>query len=689
MAYGIELVSVTLEQMLFWINIEYIGIALIPAFWVLFCFRFTEMDEHLTRTKIGFIFSLPAVTLLMVWTNDWHHLHYASTSVSFQGDLTLLNIQVGAWYIIHTIIFYLYLLFGIFLLIKKYIGTNRIVKRQILMVLIAVSIPWIANIAYLIGIRPLEHIDITPYAFAATGIFISIGLVWFKLFEILPVAREQIISQTSEGILILNEGLRIIDANPAMVTVLGMNDIDVIGSEFKSVFGEENYMYRSLLNKTTRTVVWEKINKSGSINHYKVNVTRFVDKLGESSGHFLIFRDVTAEKLNETELIKAKKEAEEASQAKSNFLSHMSHEIRTPLSGIIGFIDLMKEETLSDDLNKYVTVVDASAKSLLHIVNEILDLSKIESGRMDIHLEDTDIEDMCRQAANLFAWQTNKSSIKTRVEIHPDTPSFIFTDKMKVRQVIINLLGNAMKFTEQGEIVLGTEVRKTDNKQIAAIRFFVRDSGIGIAEENKQKIFESFTQIHNSQFNQSGGTGLGLTISNKLLELLGSKLSLESTPGIGSTFSFEISVDQYDNSDLESVVKKKSEKSNKSKPEVLTILIAEDNLAMMVIISKMLEQLYPDSTIIKAKTGLEAYELFKSEQPDIIFMDLEMPELNGYEASVKIRLKKNSAKTPIIILSASDLHESDQPFDSNIINDYLTKPVEPETIKHIISKWVN
>lgn len=540
-AYAFELSSSQLNHILFWIKIEYIGIALMPGFWLLFCIQFVGLDVQLNKRKIALIFLLPTITLVMVWTNGLHNLHYSETTVVNMENLNLLSIKTGIWYIIHTIIFYCYLLTGIALLIKKFFNTNHIIRKQISMILIGTSVPWIANLTYLLGYRPMEHIDATPYAFAITGIFISIGLIWFKLFKVLPVAREKIIEQTKDGILILDNDFQILDANKSAFDILSTDSEKLIGESAFEVFSHQDKILGLFHDSNTATCEWANITDNKKY-YFEVTLNPFLNSQGIVSGYFIVFKDITEIKRHESELIIAKKQAEAANQAKSDFLSHMSHEIRTPLTGIIGFVELMKNSELSEELSEYVSIIETSSNSLLYIVNEILDLSKIESGSLLLMPETTNVKALCKESLDMFAWQANSDSLKMDYNISSDVPPTILIDKMKLRQIIINLLGNAVKFTDEGQIILSVDLVESHKATDKALRFSVSDTGIGIAEEDQEMIFKSFSQVKPKieSAKRFKGTGLGLTISNKLLELMGSKLQLNSQLGEGSTFYFDI-----------------------------------------------------------------------------------------------------------------------------------------------------
>ncbi len=389
------------------------------------------------------------------------------------------------------------------------------------------------------------------------------------------------------------------------------------------------------------------------------------------------------------ELIKAKRSAEAAAEAKAIFLANMSHELRTPMNGIIGMVDILKRTELTDAQYEYLNIIESSGETLLSIINDILDLSKIEAGHMELEKIPFSLYDEIRRVANIMQVIADKKKLTVRLHIGKEVPPYVKGDPVRMKQIIINLVNNAIKFTEKGNITISVEKKSAEDGKVQLF-FKIMDTGIGISPEGQKKLFQSFSQVDKSTTRKYGGTGLGLMISKNLTQMMGGEIGVESVEGVGSTFWFTISMEL---SDQESYIKQHQadDTSHEDRTRVqpkMNILLAEDNKINQKVAMLNLNNLGYQVDI--ASNGKEAVEKFENGDYDLIFMDVQMPEMDGIEACKKIReLEINSDSTkkiPIIAMTANTSEDERKKYMEAGMDDYISKPFKQKELIEIFKK---
>ena len=535
-----------------------------------------------------------------------------------------------------------------------------------------------------------------------------------RLAAIVEFSADAITALTPEGI--------ITDWNEAAESMYGYSADEAIGKSVEVIIPEERTEERRRIVEATargehvRQVETLGRRKDGSTFEISLSASSIEDAEGNIIGISGVHRDITKRRMAEKairdsesalqqrvaeleqahrrlerqgadmarlaeDLRLARDQANDANDAKSQFLANMSHEIRTPMNGVLGMIGLLLQTEMTDQQREFAQTVDDSANALLTLINDILDISRLEEGKIELESTDFAFDQTIKQVLSLLDARTREKDIEIRAETSPDLPRWLRADSGRLRQILFNLVGNAIKFTRDGHITIAASHRMIDARSLE-LRCEVRDTGIGIAPEDGHKLFSRFSQADASTARRFGGSGLGLAICKQLVELMGGDIGVDSVPCEGSTFWFTI---RCELGDASGAAEADIEAARPAASRALRILVAEDNHVNQKVVIALLAKL--GHSVDVAANGLEAVEAVRNRPYDLLLMDIHMPEMDGITATRKIReLAGDGGRIPIVALSANAMQDDREKYLSVGMNDYVSKPIETAELYGAITR---
>jgi signal transduction histidine kinase len=520
LTYALEIGMTDMGEKIFWAKMQFIGIPFAPLGLFIFAMHYTGRSQWLTRLRLALLSVPGIITILLAFTNEAHNQIW--TEIAFTDGIPFgpLNLGHGTWFFIETAFLYVLIVISTAYFFQVSLQGNNLYQGQSRLMLAGMMVPWVVNFFYVTKLSPFPALDLTPVAFSITNIAISAALLLYRMVDLLPVAHSTMFAALADGVLVFDGRERLVDINPAAQKILQRTS--------KALGATAAAMFDTWGKWKDETGIQGRLDEyqSGALT-FEIHATPIFDKQRQRTGSILVFSDIT-------ELKRANEQMREASRLKTQLLANVSHDLRTPLGAIIGYSEMLKEGMLGnlsgEQRDASAEILD-SANQLLAFVDNLIGQAQVETGRIMINERPFQVREIIEPLLSTFNYHASKKGIHLTQSTDPTLPEKVIGDIYWLRQVLFNLVNNAIKFTEQGGIHI--HFFRLDE---GAWSIEIRDTGIGIGDEDRERIFEAFERAADPQARRQAGSGLGLSIVRQLTDLMGGRIELHSEPGRGSTF---------------------------------------------------------------------------------------------------------------------------------------------------------
>ena len=620
---------------------------------------------------------MAAITYMIILTTRETGLFYKDIHLVKEKGMAIIDYVSGPWHTVWNLTIVVTILTCLFMLLKCLAGEKRAQKRKQCFVILLALMTELA-VGLLTKLPIGRYYDFNQLGFSLIVIIVLVAIFRNDFLDTEAMAKDYVIDELSAGVIAMS--------TDGSVAYYNKKALQVFPDFLKDEHGIIAQIEKSIQTGEPITV---------QDKMYNFEERKLVHKsTGESKLYVMI--DSTKQYQHLKEVEKERKIADAANRAKTDFLASMSHEIRTPINAVLGMDEMILRESTESTIKEYAMDIQTAGHTLLTIINDILDLNKIESGKMEIVPVEYDVSGMISDISNMIKFRAEDKNLSFNVNVSSDIPTKLFGDDVKIRQILTNLLTNAVKYTPNGDVWLRVGLKQRvagDGGEDAILHFEVEDTGIGIKPENMDKLFSEFERIEEERNRNIEGTGLGMPITMKLLSLMGSELKVESEYGKGSVFSFDLRqkvVEETPIHDYEHKITELKSKQYTQGDSFITpdahVLVVDDSIINRRVFTSLLKK--TQINITEADSGYKAVELATAQSFDIIFMDHMMPGMDGIVAMEKIRAVKDGpcANTPIIVLTANAIEGSKEKYLEAGFDGYLSKPITTDMLLSVLAE---